>query len=96
MASAKLLAPGLLTMLDSHSKGFVMYTSYLVISYMFLIFCGIADVSLKEAKMSEGALKSNYSKASITQMAWTTARTETDYTSRLSHMSRMRDQKKLQ
>jgi hypothetical protein len=56
------------------------------ILWFLMIFCRIADVSLKEAKMSEGALKSNYSKASITQMAWTTARTETDYTSRLSHL----------
>ena len=53
-----------------------------------MLFRRIADVPLKEAKMSEGALKSNYSKASIIQMAWKVCRMEmTDLLA--STMSRM-------
>ena len=82
---------GLLSLLDSHPKGFAVYL-LLVISCLYLV-----ALPLKEAKMSEGALKSNYSKASRTQMAWTAECTEMteSLVSRMRHMS-WKDQKELQ
>ena len=65
-----------------------------------MIFCRIADVSLKEAKMSEGALKSNLFQGVDNTDGmdnctdWNGLHESTE--SLASHMSRMRDQKKLQ